>query len=238
MSKVGSKISRLIRRLPQQRWHQSTPHAGLAAALGDAATASSDIRDHLGLMFHEAVATRPRLLVELGTRGAISLRGLLAAAEVSDAHVLSVDIDDCSQVDLPEDLRKRWTFVQADDIAFAGRPFETFCAERKLPPQAEVILVDTSHVLDHTRAELTHWIPRLAPHGVMMFHDTHMGNGWYRRLDGKVDPGWDNRRGVIQAIEERLGRRYDETTLFADCAGGFAVYHVPWSNGFIVLRRL
>ena len=238
MSKIGRKISRYVRRLPQQRWYQSTPHPGLAAALGKAASSSSDVRDHLGLMFHEAVAARPRLLVELGTRGGNSLRALLAAAEVSDAQVLSVDIADCSQVDLPDDLRKRWTFVQSDDIVFAGRPFEMFCAEHQLPPQAEVILVDTSHVLEHTRAELAHWLPRLAHHGVMMFHDTHMGNGWFRRLDGKVDPGWSNGRAVIQAIEETLGRRYDETTLFADCTSEFAIYHVPWSNGFMILRKL
>ena len=71
-----------------------------------------------------------------------------------------------------------------------------------------------------------------------MFHDTHMGAGWYRRLDGIVSRGWNNERGVIRAIEAHLGRRYDETSFFSDVVGGFAVRHVPWSSGFTVLRRL
>ena len=72
----------------------------------------------------------------------------------------------------------------------------------------------------------------------MMFHDTHMGDGWFRRLDGVVSRGWNNERGVIRAIEERLGRQFDETTYFSDFVGGFVVQHTPWSSGFTVLRSL
>jgi hypothetical protein len=238
LQKYRLKIGRFLRRLPQQRWHPSRPHPGLASAIGTSVPASSDMRDHLSTLFYEAVSAKPHLMVELGTRGGISLRALLAAAEVADAHVLSLDISNCSGLDLPAHLAKRWTFIQADDVEFAGQPFAEFCNLRGLPIQAEVILVDTSHTLPHTRAEIMHWLPRLAPQGVMMFHDTHMGGGWLRRLDGKVERGWNNDRGVIRAIEERLGRRYDETTVFADCTSGFAIYHVPWSSGFTVLRKL
>jgi hypothetical protein len=238
LRRIGVKVARVARRLRPQRWQSSTPHPGLASALGRWASASSDIRDHLGTIFYEAVSARPRLIVELGTRGGVSVRALLAAAESADAHVLSIDLADCSTVELPQTLRARWSFVQSDDVAFAGAPFERFCAGRGLPPVAEVILIDTSHLLEHTRAEIARWIPRLAPGGVMLLHDTNMADGWLRRLDGKVEPGWDNGRGVIQAIEELLGRRYDENTLFADCVGGYAVHHIPWSSGFTVLRRL
>jgi hypothetical protein len=72
----------------------------------------------------------------------------------------------------------------------------------------------------------------------MMFHDTNMGDGWFRRLDGGVDRGWNNERGVIRAIEEFLGRHYDEHSYFTDVVAGFAVQHAPWSSGFTVLRRL
>jgi hypothetical protein len=58
--------------------------------------------------------------------------------------VLSVDIEDCGTVDLPERFRSRWTFVRADDLSFSQTPFDAFCAARGLPPQAEVILIDTS----------------------------------------------------------------------------------------------
>jgi hypothetical protein len=232
------KLGRIVRRWAPARWLASTPNPILAQALGRWATARSDIRDHLGTLFHETVAARPRLIVELGTRGGGSTRALLAAAEVTGAHVLSVDIEDCGTIDLPERFRSRWTFIQADDIAFAKAPFEAFCAARGLPPAAEVIFVDTSHVEAHTRAELACWLPRLAAPGVMMFHDTNMGKGWFRCLDGRADPGGNRTRGVIAPIEELLGRRYDESTFFSDATPEFVVRHVPWSAGFLVLRKL
>jgi predicted O-methyltransferase YrrM len=236
--KLGVKIGRALRRWLPMRWHASTPHPALAGALDRWAGASSDIHDHLGTLFYEAVAARPRLIVELGTRGGVSTRALLAAADVADAHLLSVDIEDCAAVDLPPHLRARWTFIRADDIEFAAKPFADFCAARNLPPSAEVIFIDTSHEYRHTKAELEKWLPRLAPAGIMMFHDTNMGQGWYRSLSGRAEPGGNSTRGVIGPIEELLGRRYDEGTFFADAVGGYVVRHVPWSSGFLVLRRI
>ena len=215
----------------------------LAEALGPWTEKPADIHDHLGALFAEAVAARPRLIVELGTRGGVSTRALLAAAEVAEAHLVSVDVEDCSLVDIPTRFAARWSFQRIDDVAFAGEPFAAFCAGRGQPPMAEVIFIDTSHRYEHTRQELAHWLPRLAPGGVMMFHDTHMGDGWYRRLDGIVSRGWDNQRGVIRAIEEQLGQSYDERTFFSDVVasstlGDIVVQHAPWSSGFTVLRRV
>jgi cephalosporin hydroxylase len=238
LKNFATKVSRLARRVVPARWFGSAPNPVFAEALGRWTTASSDIRDHLGTLFFEAVAARPRLIVELGTRGGVSTRALLAAAEVTGAHVLSVDIEDCSTIELPARFKPRWTFVQADDLMFSKQPFEAFCAARGLPPHAGVILIDTSHAYEHTRAELECWIPRLSSPGVMLLHDTNMGAGWFRRLDGKAEPGGNSSRGVIQAIEEFLGRRYDESTHFSDATGDFAVSHVPWSSGLLVLRKL
>ena len=236
--KLYNKVARVVRRQIPAKWHSTTPNPVLAEALGRWADASSDIREHLPTMFAETVAAQPRLIVELGTRGGVSTRALLAAADICDAQLLSIDIVDCSHIDLPERLRARWTFQCADDVAFAGAPFATFCAARGFAPHAEVIFVDTSHAYAHTRAELAAWVPRLAAGGTMMFHDTNMGAGWFRLLNGKAERGSDAGRGVISAIEEMLGRRYDETTYFADHIGGYLVRHVPWSSGFTVLQRV
>jgi predicted O-methyltransferase YrrM len=238
MNEFEKRLGETLRSAQPARWLASTPHPVLAEALGRWAEANTDIRDHLGALFAETLAARPRLIVELGTRGAVSTRALLAAAEVCDAHLVSVDIEDCSALDMPERFTRRWSFVRSDDIAFAGAPFAAFCAARGLPAEAQAIFVDTSHTYEQTKAEIEHWLPRLAPEGVMMFHDTNMGDGWFRRLDGRVARGWDNARGVVRAIEELVGRRWDESTFFVDAAGGFLIRHAPWSSGFTVLRRM
>jgi predicted O-methyltransferase YrrM len=244
--KFGGKIKRHVsyrvnntwERWRDNGWHHSTPKSVLTEAVGQGFSVPSDIRDHIGTIFYEALSSRPQLLVELGTRGGVSTRALLAAAEVADAHVLSIDIDDCSDIDLPTAFRRRWTFIRSDDVIFAGEPFSAFCATRKLPPMAEVIFVDTSHLFEHTRDEIKNWLPRLGPRGVIIFHDTNMGSGRYRRLDRDIGFGWDNKRGVIRAIEETLGRSYDEQTFFVDVAAGFVITHQPWSSGLLIMRKL
>jgi predicted O-methyltransferase YrrM len=235
---VSYRINLTLARWNDHGWHSSIPNPVLANALGPWATIASDIRDHIGTIFYEAISSRPRLLVELGTRGGVSTRTLLAAAEITNAHVLSIDVDDCSVIDLPDDFRKRWSFIRADDIAFAGEPFSAFCTTRALPPVAEVILVDTSHLYQHTRDEIKHWVPLLGQRGVIMFHDTNMGGDWYKCLDRDIGSCWDNKRGVTRAIEEFLGRRYDEHTFFTDVAAGFVITHLPWSGGLLIMRKL
>src|SRR5258708_4914234 len=199
--KIVYKVSRIVRRWLPMRWKASAPNPALARALGRIG-ANSDIHDHLGTLFYETVVAQPHLIVELGTRGGLSTRALLAAAEVTNAHLLSVDIEDCSGIDVPLPLLTRWTFIRGDDVAFADKPFEQFCAKRGLPALADVIFVDTSHEYEHTKAELAAWLPRLAPDGVVLFHDTNMGQGWYRSLNGRAAPGGNSTRGVIQAIED------------------------------------
>jgi cephalosporin hydroxylase len=234
--KINNSINLTLERWRDHGWQASFPNPVLAEALGPWSTIPTDIRDHIGTILYEAISSRPRLMVELGTRGGVSTRALLAAAEIADAHVLSIDIDDCSNINLPHHLYMRWTFTRADDVAFAGEPFSKFCATRAIPPFAEVILVDTSHLYELTCAEIKCWLPRLGQGGVIMFHDTNMGV--YRRLDRGVGLGWDNERGVIRAIEEFLGRRYDERTFFTDVAAGFVITHLPWSSGLLIMRKL
>jgi predicted O-methyltransferase YrrM len=196
----------------------------------------SDISDHLGAIFFHAIQCRPRLMVELGTRGGASTRALLAAAAVSDATLLSVDIDDCRDISCPH--RELWQFVQDDDVNFALESFEDWCHGRGLAPAIDVLFIDTSHEYAHTCRELAAWIPFVSDGGGIMLHDTNMGAGLYGRTDGSIGFGWDNARGVIRAVEEFLGRRYDETSYFSDYTKGFAVLHVPNCNGFTMLRRV
>jgi hypothetical protein len=186
-------------------------------------------------MFFLTAAAKPKLIVELGTRGGESTRALLAAAALSDATLLSVDITDCSGLDLP--YRERWRFKKADDIHFGLEGFKQWCAEEGLEPCIDVLFIDTSHQYEHTKEEIRVWSPYLGEEGLMMFHDSNTRNGVYARVDGSFGYSENRGRGVIQPIEEFLGHRYDENAFFVDCAKGFLVLHSPHCNGLTVLKR-
>ena len=213
----------------QQRFHE--PH--LAQSVLD--TTGSDIRDHLNELFFMAVSARPKLMVELGTRGGESTRALLAAAALSNATLVSVDIDDCAGLDLP--YREHWRFIKADDIKFGMDGFKQWCAEEGVEPSIEVLFIDTSHAYEHTKNEIRVWSPYLGEDGVMMFHDSNIRDSVYARTDGSFGYNPNRGRGVIQPIEEFLGRRYDENAYFADYANGFLVLHFPHCNGLTVLKK-
>lgn len=196
----------------------------------------SDISDHLGSLFFHVACNQPKLIVELGTRGGESTKVLVQAAEMFDAQVLSIDINDCSNVQIPDS--PRWHFVQSDDIIFGQSRFTQWCTDHGLPALADVIFIDTSHLYEHTRQEIATWIPYLAPQGAMMFHDTNMGTGTYQRLDGSLAFGWNNDRGVIRAVEEFLGVQYNENQFISELCGEYLVRHYPNCNGFTVLQRI
>lgn len=197
--------------------------------------AVSDISDHLGAIFFFATNARPKLIVELGTRGGESTRALLASAQITGATLLSIDISGPPHT-VP-DLEHRWRFVKTDDVRFAKNSFRDWCASESLAPSVDVLFVDTSHEYEHTKQELEAWVEHLSSRAILIFHDTNMGNGVYRRTDGSVALGWNNQRGVIRAIEELLGRRYDENAYFCDFARGYVVMHFPHCNGLTVLQR-
>ena len=238
-ARVGRSASVLgvVPRLPPLDPGPALADPLLGAAFNGAVPPASDISDHLGTLFYETVAQRPRLIVELGTRGGESTRALLAAAEHTHAQMLSLDIEPCEVPDLPANLRQRWHFVQSDDVAFGRDRFDGWCRERRLPPEAPVLFIDTSHEYEHTKAELQTWLPKVPPGGVAMFHDTCMDHAVFRN-DGSIVFGWDNHRGVIRAIEEALDHRIDERAYMVARVGAWLIRHDPKSNGFTVLRNV
>jgi hypothetical protein len=160
---------------------------------------------------------------------------LLAVARLAQSRVLSVDIEDCRSLDLEQGVR--WDFVQSDDVTFAAE-FPCWCLQHEITPKANVLFIDTSHRYEHTISELVAWIPHLADDGVLILHDTNMGAVTYARLDGSVGLGWNNQRGVIRAVEEFLGTRYEENRFFTDLRHGFLILHYPFCIGLTILKRI
>jgi predicted O-methyltransferase YrrM len=208
----------------------------LMAYWGGKGPRRSEISDHLGTLFYEAVAARPKLIVELGTGTGSSTRVLLAAARHAGACMLSIDVKDKSALPLPSEARAIWHFERADDAAFARERFADWCRAHALAPAIDVLFIDTSHELEHTRREIAAWFPFLAEAATVVFHDTNLHEAFLRR-DGTAMAAYDNDRGVIRAIEEHLGRHYDERTYFVDVVSDWLVRHDPVCNGLLVMRR-
>ena len=198
----------------------------------------SDISDHLPTIFADIVGAQPRLIVELGTRGGESTKTILGAAAHSDARVLSIDIDDCKGVAVADSLKARWEFIQADDVAFGRERFREWCAAKGIAPSIDVLFIDTSHLYEHTVAEIAQWEGFVPEGGIILFHDTNLRRTARTVGNKLLDFGWDNERGVIRAIEEFLGRRYDEGAFFVDTRKGWLVRHHPNNYGLTLLRRL
>jgi predicted O-methyltransferase YrrM len=224
-----------VARVKRRRYPSTFPQA-ISAALG-MTPKRSDIVDHVGALFYHTVLLNARTVVELGTRGGESTRAHLAAVAVTNGRVLSIDIDDCSHVRLPQALRSRWEFIRADDVVFGKEQFPSWCQQNSLPVAADIVFVDTSHLYEHTVREIAAWHGYVRAGGAMIFHDTNMGEGVYRRNDGSIGRGWDNQRGVIRAIEEFLGSRYDENAVFVDITPEWIVSHQPLCNGMTILLR-
>ncbi len=192
----------------------------------------TDISDHLVSLFAETLSLRPELIVELGVRDGQSTFAFERAARLCGAALVSVDI-------LPVEVRSlysKWYFIQEDDLTLAQH-FPAWCIEHGLHSQIDLLFIDTSHHYEHTCQEIAAWFPLLAPHAKVIFHDSDMRLIFSRR-DHSLGIGWDNRRGVISAIEAYLGTSYNEKGAFSDLHKGWYVRHWPQSCGFTVLERL
>ena len=192
----------------------------------------TDISDHLVRLYTSALSVSPRLIVELGVRTGESTNVLARVARRCGSRLVSVDIDDCAHVcNLPG-----WLFNKTDDIDFARR-FPVWAREKGFSPIIDFLFIDTSHIYEHTVAEIEHWFPFVRENGKIAFHDTNQRRIYWRR-DGSVGIGWNNARGVIAAIEHHLGVKLDERSDFVEHVPGWLIEHEACCSGFTVMTRL
>ncbi len=196
-----------------------------------AATKKTDISDHLETLFLESLDINPKLIVELGVGDGESTFVLERVARLWGSTLVSVDIEDCRDV---SSYRKR-IFIRQDDISFAGN-FEDWCKEKVLVPRIDILFIDTSHLYEHTVAEIRSWFPFLSVRAKVFFHDTNMKDVFIRK-DGSTGKGWDNERGVIRAVEEHLNTSFDESRDFSTILNGWVIRHYTICNGFLVMER-
>ena len=126
----------------------------------------SDVQEQMPLLRGAARMYSGPRIAELGTRSGESTSALLAGASASGGHVWSVDL---AGVDVPHQWNatgSSWSFLRADDLSDTAAAF--------IPPELDVLFIDTSHRYQHTLDELRLYAPRVRPGGLILCHDVEL----------------------------------------------------------------
>ena len=195
----------------------------------------TDISDYLITLFVESLEIKPKLIVELGVRGGESTFVLERVAKLCNAKLVSVDIEDCSNVSTYENRN----FIKKDDVSFA-KDFKNWCEEKSIKPEIDVLFIDTSHFFEHTVQEVNHWFPYLSNRSKVFFHDTNLSKFFFRK-DHSIGwgwrKGWSNERGVIRVLEDLFDEKFNEKREFIHVKDDWIIKHYPYCNGFTILVR-
>jgi cephalosporin hydroxylase len=112
-----------------------------------------DIVEHIPFLQRVCLDTEAKLIVEFGVRDGGSTKAFLKVAEILGARVISIDIEDCSNVS----NSPHWEFKQMDDLFF------------EINEPIDVLLIDTSHTYQQTIKELRKFAPQSK---IVILHDT------------------------------------------------------------------
>ena len=147
----------------------------------------SDIQGHLPRFVAMVEALNATHVIELGTRTGVSTIAWLYALE-GRGHLTSVDIDPAP----PIGTWPHWTFIQGDDLTVV----------EQLEP-GDIVFIDTSHLYEHTCAELEAYLP-LAKQ-LIVCHDTQL-----RRPEGSPSRPLFPVRTAIREFVARHGFNWTE----------------------------
>ncbi len=123
----------------------------------------SDIVDWMPTLHDEVCRYPGAEIIELGVRSGNSTIAFLAAADKVDGHVWSVDLMPAYVPDWWH-FTGRWDFIQGNDIP----------PPENLPDECDILFIDSSHWYNHTYQELSFYVPRVRPGGLVMLHDTEL----------------------------------------------------------------
>ena len=125
----------------------------------------SDIQLQMPLLYEAARSRERPAIAELGTRAGRSGIALLAGAAETGGHVWSVD---SGPVTAPSwwAATGLWSFLVADDMSGEAAAW--------IPAELDVLFIDTSHLFEHTLAELRRYAPRVRSGGAVLCHDVEL----------------------------------------------------------------
>ncbi len=199
-------------------------------------TEETDISDHLNTIYAIAMAKKPNVILELGTRGGESTKVLTHVAEKFGSRGYSVDL---SEAPGWLNSRSNWKHIVFDDTQFTAT-ITTRWPDGTAFEGVDLLFLDTSHFYEHTLQELELYWDLINPNGILILHDTNCTEKITRRLSGGSNQGWNNSRGVIRAVEEFFECEITESELTSvELLGKSAkgLTHYPWNNGMTIIFK-
>jgi predicted O-methyltransferase YrrM len=140
-------------------WSYTVPT--LAAEYDRLCRVPSDIYEHLPTFVEMVRERNAQHVIELGTRTGVSTIAWLYGLQATGGLLTSVDIDERPAIGNHDG----WTFIQGDDLD----PAITSALE-----PADIVFIDTSHLYEHTVAELNIYRWLVKPGGLIVCHDTNL----------------------------------------------------------------
>lgn len=127
---------------------------------------NTDINEYLLSLYNIPVQMNAKMIVELGAGQ--STYALTASANETKGQFYSIDVTEgaiargYSLENNPLKDEERYHFILGDDMEVV----------KTWDKEIDFLFLDTSHLLEHTRAELKAWLPLVREGGVIMMHDT------------------------------------------------------------------
>jgi len=176
-----------------------------------------DSDQHIMTLFSIALASKSKIMVELGVRGGDTTIPLLEAAKLNDTILYSVDINDVD-FEVRDDLKPHWKFVKSDAIEF----LESWDNRETIG----FLYVDDWHSYEHVKRELEIIDTLVSPSSVVLLHDLMYGGTtpfYHVDLTNSGGEQWSN-GGPYRAVAELNPQFWEFSTL-------------PWNNGLTLLRK-
>lgn len=130
-----------------------------------AAAKDTDFEDEAAMVFAIVALRQPRLVVELGTRQAVSTKAIAAALKTYEgSRFITVDPDPACQ-----------EYVAGINCEFLQATGEEVYEQELIGEPIDLLFIDTDpHTYDQTKLWLNTWVTRDLAHGGMaLFHDVY-----------------------------------------------------------------
>jgi cephalosporin hydroxylase len=148
-------------------------------------------------LIRETVAKLPSesIVVDLGV--GFGTTSLSVVAERQDVRLVSIDCQEANLDYVQNVLSKanapmaKWHGIQADSAFRSGEVIiQHGMVFRPTLTDVALVIVDTTHKFDDTRAEIELWLPKLMMGGYMLFHDYDAKDAlsYYPEVKMAVDP--------------------------------------------------